>query len=233
MTREIITFSIDAIAPEEEEVYQLQGIPRGTVPPQRIRALYRSAEKLFLESVAPIGLMMDISSAQFSHIYSGSGQNEKDTPLAHIFPHAHQLGLLACTMGPAVSQKIDQLMKPGAMEFPVGYMLDAIASFCAEKAASVAETLFLSHLPQPQEGIKVLLYSPGYCGWHISGQGPLFHYLQPAEIGIQLNPSFLMEPLKSISGVLVAGPAFIHDFDNDYPFCDSCRTHNCRQRILR
>ncbi len=40
-----------------------------------------------------------------------------------------------------------------------------------------------------------------------------------------------MQPLKSVSGVLAAGEAPIHDFDNDFDFCDTCTTYQCRQRI--
>ncbi len=233
MNKETFNLSIEVIAPDEEEIFFMQGIPRGTQPPERVKALYRSAAELFMQLAAPIGLIADLSSTQFSLIYPGLGQNEKDTPLEHIFPRAHQLGLFACTLGPAVSAKIDQLMKTQANGFALGYMLDTIASYGADKAALCTETLFLNRLPEPRAGLKVLLYSPGYCGWHISGQGKLFQYLQPEAIGIQLNPSFLMVPIKSISGVLVAGPASIHDFDNDYSFCDTCQTFNCRQRILR
>jgi hypothetical protein len=40
-----------------------------------------------------------------------------------------------------------------------------------------------------------------------------------------------MQPLKSVSGVLVAGPGSIHDFDDDFDFCDECATRQCRERI--
>jgi hypothetical protein len=40
-----------------------------------------------------------------------------------------------------------------------------------------------------------------------------------------------MDPLKSISGVIVAGRAEIHEFDNDYDFCAECGTRTCRERI--
>ena len=77
----------------------------------------------------------------------------------------------------------------------------------------------------------VLRYSPGYCGWHISGQRRLFDYLDPGQIGITLRESFLMDPLKSVSGVLIAGPREIHRFTDDYDFCDQCDTRGCRQRL--
>ena len=50
-------------------------------------------------------------------------------------------------------------------------------------------------------------------------------------IGIELSDSCLMSPLKSVSGVLVAGPAEIHDFENDFEFCLDCTTWECRDRI--
>ena len=66
-------------------------------------------------------------------------------------------------------------------------------------------------------GIGVLRYSPGYCGWHISGQRRLFAHLRPERIGITLHDSYLMEPLKSVSGVLIAGAKEIHAFADTYP----------------
>jgi hypothetical protein len=76
-----------------------------------------------------------------------------------------------------------------------------------------------------------LRYSPGYCGWHISGQRKLFDFLKPETIGISLRESHLMEPLKSVSGVVIVGPAGIHAFQDEYPFCERCKTHGCRERI--
>ncbi|MCX6843389.1 MAG: hypothetical protein NTX53_14035 [candidate division WOR-3 bacterium] len=80
-------------------------------------------------------------------------------------------------------------------------------------------------------GTVFLRYSPGYCGWDITGQRQLFQALRPEEIGITLRESCLMEPLKSISGVLVAARPEVHRFDNTYPFCSACTTQTCRSRI--
>jgi hypothetical protein len=77
----------------------------------------------------------------------------------------------------------------------------------------------------------VLPYSPGYCGWHVTGQRRLFDRLEPQRIGVTLNSSCLMQPLKSVSGVLVIGPSSIHEFDNDFDFCALCSTYQCRARI--
>ncbi len=80
-------------------------------------------------------------------------------------------------------------------------------------------------------GSVFLRYSPGYCGWDITGQRKLFRALRPEEVGVTLRESCLMEPLKSISGVLVAARPEDHRFDNTYPFCSACTTQTCRSRI--
>ena len=84
-----------------------------------------------------------------------------------------------------------------------------------------------------EAGGAVLSYSPGYCGWHISAQQKLFQYLRPGDIDISLNDSYLMTPLKSVSGVLVAGRKEIHYFDNSYPFCQDCKVESCLERMER
>jgi hypothetical protein len=62
-------------------------------------------------------------------------------------------------------------------------------------------------------------------------QGKLFEFLRPREIGITLRESYLMDPLKSVSGVVLVGPREIHEFEMDYSFCAECRTPSCRARI--
>ncbi|MCP5101945.1 MAG: hypothetical protein GY950_01135 [bacterium] len=221
----IIDIKIDQIAPDAAGVLKTQGIPPGTTPPERVTALYNSAEELFLKLAAPIGIMADISIDEFAELYKGIGKNEPDTPLEKIFPKADFLALFAFTLGLEVSREIKHQFKSNGLA--VGYMLDAIASYCADKASGAAQDIFLRNT----QNTAALLYSPGYCGWHISGQWQLFEYLNPEEIGIQLNPSFLMVPLKSISGVLAAGKKDIHQFKSNYPFCAHCRTRNCRERM--
>jgi cobalamin-dependent methionine synthase I len=103
-----------------------------------------------------------------------------------------------------------------------------------EVAADIVKRAYhegLSKQGADNPSMRLLRYSPGYCGWHVSGQRALFDVLRPEEIGITLRESFLMEPLKSISGVIVGGPAEIHSFENSYPFCADCEDRSCRKRI--
>jgi len=50
-------------------------------------------------------------------------------------------------------------------------------------------------------------------------------------VGISLTPTCLMEPLKSISGVIIAGAKEIFEFEDNFPFCDTCVDRSCRTRL--
>lgn len=48
-------------------------------------------------------------------------------------------------------------------------------------------------------------YSPGYCGWNVKEQGLLFGFFPHNPCGIRLTKSFLMDPVKSVSGAVALG----------------------------
>jgi len=232
MNREIIHYKLADIEPERVSIFESQGIKAGVEPSPVVYRLYETGVELFMKLAEPRGIAAGISPADFSRIYAGEGKNETDTPLEHIYPRAAGLALFAGTLGEKVSKEISRLL--GGGDFALGFMLDSVASFCADKMSRIAEKFFLKNLiveGRADRKSRVLNYSPGYCGWHISGQAKLFAYLRPGEIGITLNESYLMIPLKSVSGVLAAGEKNIHHFKNDYPFCSDCKTRTCRFRI--
>jgi cobalamin-dependent methionine synthase I len=137
------------------------------------------------------------------------------------------LALFAVTLGEGISNHIDSLFASG--ELAEGYILDQVASFAADELAQIAGRRF-----EADRGVddqRVLPYSPGYCGWHVSGQRALFDHLQPEEIGITINDSCLMHPIKSVSGVLVLAPIEAHSFSPAFPCCATCTTLECQDRI--
>lgn len=230
--REIIEILVNDIEPVAGDVLESQGIPRGRKPPEEVETLLQRATDLFLEFSQPKGIISDISIPEFAVVYPGEGLNEKRAPLDEIFRKADNLALFALTLGEKVSQKINELF--GANEFALGSMLDSAASVGTDEAADIVENRFFELLSKkgkitPSTGM--LRYSPGYCGWHTSGQKKLFEFLHPEDIGITLLDSFLMKPLKSMSGVIVAGEKEIHDFEDSYLFCSECKSHSCRDRI--
>ncbi|MHC4697624.1 MAG: vitamin B12 dependent-methionine synthase activation domain-containing protein [Planctomycetota bacterium] len=229
---ETLTFTIDEVTPPRAAVFENQGIPAETVVRDGVDALYEKALALFAETADCTGVLAEISQADFEAVYQGQGGNEPETPVADILGRAEHLALFAVTLGARISQKIDELFESN--DYPLGCMLDSAASAGADRMAEVAQSRFRDMLltrGSPASVSVVLGYSPGYCGWHVSGQRRLFEFLRPERIGITLRESFLMEPLKSVSGVLIAGPREIHDFPPAYTFCSECETLGCRERM--
>ena len=232
--REKIKISINDIKLDKDEVLRTQGIPSNKEPRKDLAILLKKAIKNFFETAHPIGIISEISIPEFEIVYCGEGLNEDETPLDKIFKKADSLALFAVTVGEKVSKQIDELFKSN--EFAMATMLDSTASNGTEKAADVLEEKIFNTLLNKDKtdlSTSILRYSPGYCGWHVSGQKKLFEFLRPEVIGITLLDSFMMKPLKSISGVMVAGKKEIHKFKDSYPFCKQCKNHSCRDRIRK
>jgi hypothetical protein len=229
--RKVVDIGVHEVIPNEAGVMALQSIPATKKPPKIAIKLFRDAKGVFLECACPVGLIGEISLEEFEDVYRGQSLNEKDTPVPGIAMRSAGLALFAVTLGKAVHDKINELFE--VKELALGSMLDSVASAAAEKAADIVQDYYIETLKARglvDSNTRVMRYSPGYCGWHVSGQKKLFQFLRPEDIGITLRESFLMEPLKSVSGVLIAGKREIHIIKDDYPFCSTCDTHSCQER---
>ncbi len=227
--RRRLEFAPEDIMPSPGEVLRTQGIPPGKVLPDRVSELVPQALETFMALSRPRAVTEDVAPEVFREIYPGEGRNDPETPLELIYPRATGLALFAGTLGEPLSAEIQRLFDEGDLALAV--MLDGAASEGAERLVGLLERSFSAD--NDRHSSAVLAYSPGYCGWHVTGQRRLFSALAPEDVGITLNPSCLMAPIKSISGVLVAGPADMHDFDDAFPCCGSCVTRECRARIAR
>ena len=192
-----------------------------------VRSIIDRSREVFNSCARPSALYETLAVTDFEQIYRGRGDNDEDTPLEHVIDEAVSLALFAVTLGDQISERIHTLFDAG--ELAEGYILDQVASFAADEMADIAARRFLAD--SARSDLAVLPYSPGYCGWHVSGQEALFAQLRPDEIGISLNDSCLMHPTKSVSGVLVMAPVEAHDFSPAFPCCATCTTLNCQERV--
>ena len=192
-----------------------------------VNSIVERSREVFIDSVRATGLYQPLTIDEFEEVYRGDGDNDTDTPLEHVVEEADSLALFAVTLGEGISDRIAAHFDAG--ELADGYILDQVASFAADELASIAGRRFQGD--SPHEGLAVLPYSPGYCGWQVSGQRALFEVLRPSEIGISLNDSCLMHPIKSVSGVLVLAPIEAHDFSPAFPCCATCTTLACQERV--
>ncbi len=106
------------------------------------------------------------------------------------------------------------------------YMVDALGSIIAEKAADCMEACLAKEAAE--KGWKhTNRYSPGYCGWHVSEQKKLFPlFPTPNPCGISLTDSSLMLPIKSVSGVIGLG----REVRKVEYTCGLCTYENCFRR---
>jgi hypothetical protein len=72
-------------------------------------------------------------------------------------------------------------------------------------------------------------YSPGYCGWDVTEQHKLFQLIPENYCGIKLTPSALMDPVKSISGIIGIG----ENVKNNPYTCRLCNQNDCVYRGIR
>jgi hypothetical protein len=230
--RKVIQFDVQEIAPSPLEVLESQGMTGRANLPVRITALLDTALELFGQFAKPQGVFEEWPVTDFRTVYNGNGLNSPDGPIPKIVQEAAGLALFAATLGSALIEKSSELFAKGGPA--LGFMLDAVNSSGSEKLGRLMAQRFLELLPadlRRSKELKAQYYCPGHCGWHISGQARLFELLRPEEIGVSLNANWVMRPVKSISGFLVAAELRVHRFRPDFPFCKDCKEHKCVQRL--
>jgi len=115
----------------------------------------------------------------------------------------NNIALFACTAGSGIGDYSKELMHEG--DFVKGYIADVVGSEIVESAMDKIQ----NDLEQKMESKGWHItdrYSPGYCGWTVSEQHKLFSFFPKDFCGISLTESSLMQPMKSVSGVIGIGP---------------------------
>ncbi len=226
-----VELGIDDVMPRRDAVFAHQGIPSGVKVSTRISRLHRRAREEFAACARPRGIIGELERTKLTSIFVES-DNAPDAVVALVSPRADRMALYAATVGATVSARIEELF--AANDFALGAMLDSIASQAADRAGEAMAAWFHDRMRAAERldaGDVVLGYSPGYCGWHIGGQRELFAHLRPQRIGISLNASCMMSPLKSVSGLLIAAQPGAHVFEPRFSYCRDCRDRSCIDRV--
>lgn len=149
-----------------------------------------------------------------------------ETKMLKQLKHSSGGAIFICTAGPGIGEKSRELMANG--DFMEGYILDVLGSVSVESAIDRIQDILVTELEG--KGLKVTnRYSPGYCGWALSEQRKLFALFPDGHCGIRLSDSCLMEPVKSVSGVIGYGvhvKKHLHE-------CQLCELETCIYRKIR
>ncbi len=134
--------------------------------------------------------------------------------------------LFICTAGAGIGEKSKELMAAG--ELVEGYILDVIGSVTVEAAIDKIQDSFEFELVN--SGHKITnRYSPGYCGWALSEQKQFFELFPQNHCGISLSDSCLMNPIKSVSGIIGHGT----NVGKTAYECQLCELETCIYRAIR
>lgn len=118
------------------------------------------------------------------------------------FKNATFLALFVCTAGKRISEYSKQIASEG--DSLLSYIFDVIGSLTVEKAMNKIQKT-LEQKMQENELYISDRFSPGYCEWSVAEQQLLFSLLPNNFCGITLSDSFLMSPIKSVSGMIAIG----------------------------
>lgn len=136
------------------------------------------------------------------------------------------VGLFVCTAGGLFTDLTHHFNSRG--DLLEAYIVDAIGSLTVENAMDKIQQELMLDVSSEQKGISNR-YSPGYCNWHLLSQKALFNLIDENPCGVSLTDSCLMQPIKSVSGIIGIG----RDMRRKEYGCAICRNENCIYRKLQ
>lgn len=131
-----------------------------------------------------------------------------------------EMALFIGTCGSEVERFSRKMMDEGNLL--EGFIADLTGSQIAE---GVAEFIHRQLRVERNDHVSNR-YSPGYCKWHVSDQHSLFEIMKGNNCNVSLNASALMNPIKSVSGIIGLGN---HVHFRNYT-CSVCEEAHCLYR---
>jgi hypothetical protein len=212
------------LKPDPAEVFRYLGYPKDApVEPRVAQRVEQALEKL-LPEIRPRAMY---------RIYPvlRSSAHRLELPgavftgrIGEFLGEAQRAAVFLATAGTEIVAAAEAAME--ARDFLGGLVCHAIGAALAE--AMVERTI--EHLRgQLGAGEALTLpYSPGYCGIPLEQQRTLFGLLDASLVGVQLLPTMIMRPLKTISGLIGIGPEDrVRAYGNP---CDRCPLVDCQMR---
>ena len=226
----ITHFELDDARPPREGVLSAQELPGLEELSPRLGDLLEDAYAEFDALAEPRAIAGELSREDLEGVLDGFDGPVEEAVIGQVYPKGEAFALYVATLGTPLADRIRDMFATN--DLGRGWMLDAVASSGADRLSDLLASRFEKELEaRGLHAPRVLPYSPGYCGWTVRGQRNLFARVGPDAIGVTLNDSCLMTPIKSVSGVLVAGAGEIHRFRPDFDFCDECKTRACGARM--
>ncbi len=220
MTPFQFTFNSTDISITSLEVGRWIGYPEKEIPPAIEKQIDAVCFELFnLLDIRGGFYISDNIAIGSASLYIDNTEFYTKKIITRSLKEASSIAIFACTIGEAISNRAIQLIREDALK---GYIGDVVASIMAEKTAGKFQEKIEQYAHSQEDSISNR-YSPGYCGWSVAEQHLLFSLLPDSFCGITLNDAALMQPIKSVSGIIGIGKKIIK---NPYE-CNICDETDC------
>ena len=221
-------FSFNELEITVEQVEEAMGYPRGESPepfPDMIStALLQSADLIHIKGSLIIS--DDFITDQAGTIIVEGVTFQVGKKIVRQLRNAESGALFICTAGVGIGDKSKDLIASG--DLLEGYILDVIGSLTVEAAMDKIQNSLEIELKRTGKKITNS-YSPGTCGWALHEQKQFFELFPDNYCGITLSDSYLMEPTKSVSGVI----GFGINLRKSAFECEICELKSCSFRTKR
>jgi|WetSurMetagenome_2_1015567.scaffolds.fasta_scaffold137017_2 hypothetical protein len=225
----ILRPSFRTICPSTDEVCEIMGYKTGSVPsfiPPLLDELMSEAADI--PGAAGCYRIFRVSGKGISDgkVLFDEGMLSCGTKICNQLSSAGSFALFIATAGHSFGEWIKK--KSREEDIMAEYLAGSIGSVIAEKVADLLKENISEKVSTEGKGITNS-YSPGYCNWNIREQQTIFNLLPAGEIGVSLTESFLMNPVKSISGIIGIGPGL----QPGAYICDLCNLTDCLVKRAR
>lgn len=136
---------------------------------------------------------------------------------------SRKIAVFLCTAGPGFTRLTEKYNREG--DYLKAYIVDTFGSIVVEKAIDYIQ----ARMEESMNSIGLQIsnrYSPGYCNWDIREQKQLFSLIPENKCNISLSESCLMQPIKSVSGIIGIG----ENVKKMNYACDICNYPTCIYR---
>ncbi len=222
---EVVVLEGQPIEAQPGEVIRYLGYPAGVTPKPQIAERAQQAAEEARAIARPRGMyaLYNVLSWDARSIALAGGETFVG-PIGEFLGNSERVAVFVSTAGQEVVQLGDDAAQRGDMLGSLAFhaLGAALAEAMAERLAADLRTRLA-----PGQALT-LRYSPGYCGISLQQQRKLFHLLDAGRIGVELLPSLIMKPIKSISGLIGMGPEQeITAYGNP---CTRCPLVDCAMR---
>jgi cobalamin-dependent methionine synthase I len=220
--------AVDSLV-DVNEVWRYLGYPAGAEPAPAMRELLEATIAEAAASATPRAVYAIFPVAATTkrrlRVRRDSQEVEFQGAIGEFIGPVSQVAVFIATAGSAIGQRSHDLMAAG--DYFGSIVFDAVGSERAEAAeAEVVKSLRAQLAAAKLE--LTLPYSPGYCGMSLTEQRKLFGLLGEETAGVELTAACLMQPIKSISGLMGIGPA--EEVKAWGSPCDRCELWTCNMR---